>query len=160
MEWLRYINLALTRTLYKFNGKELDEENNLNWYYFGARYYDAEIGRRLQVDPLTNNDPNQTPYHYVSNNPLVRIYLDGMDDFVFNGGTLHYRDDGGNVKYTVKAHSGLGKYMDDPKSTDIKNKGAIPEGTYSIGLEEGVPTQKSGGGWGEFAVFLQVLGTR
>jgi len=36
-------------TPYKFTGKELDKETNL--YYFGARYYDARIGRWISTDP-------------------------------------------------------------------------------------------------------------
>ncbi|WP_333519670.1 RHS repeat-associated core domain-containing protein, partial [Bacteroides bouchesdurhonensis] len=30
---------------YKYNGKELDAKNGLNWYEYGARQYDAAIGR-------------------------------------------------------------------------------------------------------------------
>ncbi len=35
---------------YRFTGKELDDENDL--HYFGARYYDAMVGRFVSVDPL------------------------------------------------------------------------------------------------------------
>jgi RHS repeat-associated protein len=30
---------------YKYTGKELDEEGALGLYYYGARYYNAKIGR-------------------------------------------------------------------------------------------------------------------
>ena len=30
---------------YKYNGKELDTKNGLNWYDYGARHYDAALGR-------------------------------------------------------------------------------------------------------------------
>jgi RHS repeat-associated protein len=36
-------------TPYKFTGKELDAETGL--YYFGARYYDARVGRWVSADP-------------------------------------------------------------------------------------------------------------
>ncbi|MBN2306805.1 hypothetical protein JXD20_02370 [Candidatus Peregrinibacteria bacterium] len=39
-----------TETDYKFTGKELDDETGL--HYYGARYYDSEIGRFVSVDPL------------------------------------------------------------------------------------------------------------
>ncbi len=45
--------------------KELDE-NNLN--YFCQRYYEAEIGRFLRLDP--ENSPASSPYAYCVNNPL------------------------------------------------------------------------------------------
>ena len=30
---------------YKYNGKELDAKKGLNWYDYGARQYDAALGR-------------------------------------------------------------------------------------------------------------------
>ncbi|WP_367272635.1 RHS repeat-associated core domain-containing protein [Bacteroides sp.] len=30
---------------YKYNGEELDRENRLNWYNYGAREYDVALGR-------------------------------------------------------------------------------------------------------------------
>ncbi len=40
----------------KFTGKEHDDDFGLNWDYFGARYYDAEIGQFLTSDTLGIND--------------------------------------------------------------------------------------------------------
>jgi len=44
-------------------GKELDESN---LYYFGARYYDQNLGMFTSVDPVAS----EPSYHYVRNNPL------------------------------------------------------------------------------------------
>ncbi|HES59999.1 MAG TPA: hypothetical protein ENO18_06165, partial [Caldithrix sp.] len=49
----------------------------LKWYYFGARYYDPEIGRWMAVDPLSDKYPHLNPYNYVGNNPLSNIDNDG-----------------------------------------------------------------------------------
>ena len=37
---------------YKYTGKELDTENQLSWYDYGARWYDAVLGRFTTMDPL------------------------------------------------------------------------------------------------------------
>jgi hypothetical protein len=53
----------------------------LNSTYFGARYYDPEIGRWLSVDPLADAAPDMKPYHFTRNNPINRIDSDGNEDF-------------------------------------------------------------------------------
>ena len=58
------------KEIFTFTGKELDEEGDLDWYYFGARFYDPEIGRWVTVDPLAEKYPSLSPYHYANNNPL------------------------------------------------------------------------------------------
>jgi RHS repeat-associated protein len=60
---------------FKFTGKERDTETG--WDDFGARYYDARIGRWLQVDPMTEKYPFLSPYNYVDNSPPKYIDRDG-----------------------------------------------------------------------------------
>jgi len=62
---------------YKFTGKERDTETNYD--YFGARYYDARIGRWLQVDPLQGLTPAMNSYHYCRNNPTSFIDIMGLN---------------------------------------------------------------------------------
>ena len=62
---------------YKFTGKERDTETNYD--YFGARYYDSELGRFLTTDPHSDSYPNLSPYVYCGNNPLGYIDPTGMD---------------------------------------------------------------------------------
>jgi RHS repeat-associated protein len=57
-----------------FSGKEMDLPN---LYYFGARYYDSNLGRFLRTDPVYN--PQDSPYSYVKNNPLAYFDPDGRE---------------------------------------------------------------------------------
>ena len=57
-----------------YNGKELEDDLGLNWYHYGARYYDPQVGRWWSVDPM---DEFFTPYAYGPNNPINGIDPDG-----------------------------------------------------------------------------------
>ena len=50
---------------YKYNGKELDNKKGLNWYDYGARHYDAALGRWFVVDPLAEKYYAWSPYAYL-----------------------------------------------------------------------------------------------
>ncbi|WP_407268284.1 RHS repeat domain-containing protein [Tenacibaculum maritimum] len=62
-----------------YNGKELNEELGIQWHDFGARNYDASLGRFMNIDPLAEiNQRSWTPYHYVKNNPIKFTDPSGM----------------------------------------------------------------------------------
>ena len=64
---------------YKYNGKELDTANGLNWYDYGARHYDAALGRWHVVDPLAEKYYSSSPFVYCNNNPVRFIDSVGCD---------------------------------------------------------------------------------
>ncbi len=69
----------MLKNAYGYNEKELWDEADLNWYSYGYRNYDAQIGRFPQLDPLTAAFPALTPYQYASNDPITNIDLDGLE---------------------------------------------------------------------------------
>ena len=58
---------------YKYNGKELDNKKGLNWYDYGARHYDAALGRWFVVDPLAEKYYVTSAYGYCLNNPVKYV---------------------------------------------------------------------------------------
>ena len=64
---------------YKYNGKEQDTKAGLNWYDYGARHYDAALGRWHVVDPLSEKYYSSSPFVYCNNNPIRFIDPNGQD---------------------------------------------------------------------------------
>ena len=62
---------------YKYNGKELDRKNGLDWYDYGARHYDPVLGRFMTVDPMAEEYYSISPYAYCLSNPIKLIDPDG-----------------------------------------------------------------------------------
>ncbi len=144
-------------TPYKFTGKELDRETNL--YYFGARYYDARVGRWISTDPVLEKylpkpndyDTEHDFYWYILNDASSK--LPGMGG-VFNTGNLDvycyslnnpvkYFDPDG--KQTVDPEVFKQLIMSDPLIQLVKGifegdeaaKYAVKMGTIEVGIKAG-----------------------
>ena len=72
--------------LYKYNGKELDRKGGLDWYDYGARYYDAALGRWHVVDPMAEEYYDLNPYNYCGNNNVNNIDINGDSITILNYG--------------------------------------------------------------------------
>jgi hypothetical protein len=68
------------------DSKPLESERlflcGVRYDYFGARYYDARIGRWLSVDPLAQSFCDVSPFCYVHNSPTNRIDKEGKADVI------------------------------------------------------------------------------
>ena len=69
---------------YKYNGKELDAKKGLNWYDYGARHYDAALGRFTTNDRFAEKYHSMSPYQYGANNPVKHIDVNGDSIVVLN----------------------------------------------------------------------------
>ena len=100
---------------YKYNGKELDTKKGLNWYDYGARHYDAVLGRFITVDALYDKHFKVSPYVYCGNEPVGRIDPDGNDWRV----QTHYNRETDKIEYKITVRAALINNSNN-KELDIK----------------------------------------
>lgn len=69
---------------YKYNGKEFERKNGLNWMDYGARHYDTALGRFTTMDRFAEKYYSMSPYQYGANNPMSCIDINGDSIIVDN----------------------------------------------------------------------------
>jgi RHS repeat-associated protein len=63
----------------KFQGQELDDDLGLNWYGFKWRNHDPQIGRFIEIDPLSEEYEYNSTYAFSENKVTGHIELEGLE---------------------------------------------------------------------------------
>ena len=116
---------------YKYNGKEYDSKKGLNWYDYGARHYDAALGRFTTVDPLAEKYYPISQYAYCLDNPIKFIDADGRLPRIYieRKGFGHAFVTVGNgdntIVYTYGRYGELGKDKSSARNTSPTGEGVL-----------------------------------
>ena len=101
---------------YEYNGKEFQGEFSLNWSDYGARNYDASLGRWVNLDNKSELYFANSPYNYAINNVVNAVGTDGKLVIFINGlgggGKSYWREYKKEYtnEYTLYGNYGLRQY--------------------------------------------------
>jgi len=120
---------------YKYNAKEIQNKeftdgSGLEWYDYGARAYDAQIGRFFTQDRYSEKYFTYSPYQYGVNNPIRYIDVNGDSVWVYlNDKTkLYYQN---HNLYTENGKKYKGK--DEFAKKTLNNLNEISSGDFGSG---------------------------
>ncbi|MFD0863984.1 RHS repeat-associated core domain-containing protein [Sungkyunkwania multivorans] len=132
-----YNNIIVGRNhKYGFNGKEEQDELGINWMDYGARNYDASLGRWMSPDQLSEEFTSWSPYNSMMDNPINFIDPDGRSAVwvpkVNEDGSTSYIAEVGDSAETLSSQYGISQDQAE-EITDTSGDEEIDEGTEISG---------------------------
>ena len=121
---------------YKYNGKELDRHHGLDWYDYGARWYNGISW--MNMDPHAESYYDVTPYGYCHNNPMNKIDPTGMDDYKLNadGYFVFWRKSNAKTTDRIYAKNGENITINKKITKQMLAERSNYDGNYAVGGAE------------------------
>ncbi|MBO9593710.1 MAG: hypothetical protein J7599_12450 [Niabella sp.] len=94
-----------------FQNQQLDEDLDLNWVQFKYRNHDPQIGRFIEIDPLSDKYTHNSTYAFSENKVVRHVELEGLESAPFeymNGRRLTKTEIGVANKIARDIGNGLG----------------------------------------------------
>ena len=114
----------------------------VNWYDYGARFYDASLGRWHVIDPKAEEYYSQSSFHFSGNNPIYYVDDNGMnyDGYTIDdeGNINRVNDTGGDeydVLYTENDYNAATR--ETKENGNLKNEYGNPEPANSVTVSSG-----------------------